>query len=551
MLFSRLAVRCPLDADACPWKGAYAEMANHVRTECTKALVQCSTCHAWLERAQWNGHAATVCRQCRHCSARFVRDALAAHEDQCPEETDLCEHFVRRGVTYRGAPVAQGCAQRIKRAALADHTRDTCAAVLERCEFCDSLHARGLLHAHLRACAQRPPKTKRVAETKTMATTIVAATAMTTGITTAMTRASATAEAATTTTITTTTAESKTPCPFAKYGCPAWFASGDGEAHARLAAPRHVQLLAAQVERLSSLRPGGDGAIGASAILLVGGTRMDHQGNGVPNLNIGHLDLKTGRYSVPHTLCFERHVCSVAALADRVYIIGGRGSMEVWHVDAGSKVVDARLRIAHSSGRLLSCGGKIYALGASGEAALDCYDPASDAWSVCVPIPRPRTGASVVASHGKLYVVGGKDPRTDAFTLPVDCYDPATQTWSSPTTLSVGRIAATAVHCGSGFFLMGGCASNAHNPKTYNVVDSVLHYNVLENKWSVPKWNLLVPRAGFAAQVFQGCIYIFGGFDSNQKIVEGIQFVNFGAGTWFNVTWPPCPYIYLGSALLL
>jgi hypothetical protein len=40
---------------------------------------------------------------------------------------------------------------------------------------------------------------------------------------------------------------------------------------------------------------------------------------------------------------------------------------------------------------------------------VECYDPATDSWSVLPSLPTPRSGAGAAALDGALYVVGGYD----------------------------------------------------------------------------------------------------------------------------------------------
>ncbi len=113
--------------------------------------------------------------------------------------------------------------------------------------------------------------------------------------------------------------------------------------------------------------------------------------------------------------------------------------------------------------------GKLYVVGgrgpghegddASNIAAVEVYDPASDAWSDVAPLPTPRSGGAAAVLGGKLYVLGGGLPGNTIYKT-VERFDPATGAWQKLDDMPVAMTGHRAVTIGNSIYVMGGFAAN-------------------------------------------------------------------------------------------
>jgi N-acetylneuraminic acid mutarotase len=92
------------------------------------------------------------------------------------------------------------------------------------------------------------------------------------------------------------------------------------------------------------------------------------------------------------------------------------------------------LAVVAIEGKVYVAGGR-FGAGFNSErtAALEVYDPATNAWTARAPLPAPRGGVASVAADGCLYVIGGEGNYADPRGLndENEAYDPRTDTWHS------------------------------------------------------------------------------------------------------------------------
>ncbi|MCB4366862.1 hypothetical protein KIH07_24255 [Hydrogenophaga taeniospiralis] len=105
--------------------------------------------------------------------------------------------------------------------------------------------------------------------------------------------------------------------------------------------------------------------------------------------------------------------------------------------------------------------GKLYAMGGHGPdghpvAEVHVYDPATDMWTSCAPLPSPRYHVVGVraASTGRIFAIGGLNVL--AGLTGVDEFDPVTNTWSARNGLVQGRWFHGAAALGDTIYVMGG-----------------------------------------------------------------------------------------------
>ena len=165
-------------------------------------------------------------------------------------------------------------------------------------------------------------------------------------------------------------------------------------------------------------------------------------------------------------------------------------------------------------------GGRIYVAGGRDQMgrALDIferYDPVARTWEELDPMPTPRYGAVAVSFGGRVVVIGGRGFEPD---LPpgqakkliysaVEAYDPQRGTWESLPSLSVAREGPAAFVLADTLFVAGG------SDWRERILDHVEYLVDGTQRWrESDRWRLDVPRAAFGIAVAGGRPFAIGGF---------------------------------------
>ena len=149
------------------------------------------------------------------------------------------------------------------------------------------------------------------------------------------------------------------------------------------------------------------------------------------------------------------------------------------------------------------------------------YDPAADAWRELAPMPTKRGGGAAVELNGKIHVIGGSGyhPRQTedvsiSATVPHravtthEIYDPATNTWTIGVPMNVPRN-----HLGLGvvngkIYAIGGRVGSSFVGASSN--DSVEEFDPATQMWRV-RTRMPFPRSGMAYASDGRYIYLLGG----------------------------------------
>jgi len=144
-------------------------------------------------------------------------------------------------------------------------------------------------------------------------------------------------------------------------------------------------------------------------------------------------------------------------------------------------------------------------LGGFGFDVVEAYDPVSDTWTTKAPIPTARSGAASGVIDGKLYVAGGRRVDNNPInTLALEIYDPAADSWSAGAPmLSPARAGMAAGVIDGILYVVGGDHVGSFDP-TLDAYDPVLD-----------SWTRMTPmqfgRRILAAGVIAGKLYAVGG----------------------------------------
>lgn len=237
----------------------------------------------------------------------------------------------------------------------------------------------------------------------------------------------------------------------------------------------------------------------------------------------------------------KRTEVAAVALSGKVYVIGGFNrpsfsnvldfaiSRDVEVYDPVTDVWSAAAPLPegrHHAG-IAAIDGSLYVIGGFAKSGFSVwrpvntvyqFNPATQIWRECAPMPTSRGALGVTVYQGRLYAIGGYDGERN--TGVTEIYDPETDTWTSAASLSVPRDHLVVVTAGLGIYAIGG-RSNLKYKQNTSVVE---FYDPVADQWQY-RTNLPAARSGIAAGVIDGHIYVLGGesgegtFDTNEKYI--------------------------------
>jgi N-acetylneuraminic acid mutarotase len=195
-------------------------------------------------------------------------------------------------------------------------------------------------------------------------------------------------------------------------------------------------------------------------------------------------DTTTNKWSSIPPIPVPLHHPNVAAVDNKLYVLGGIPSLINWTASPVSFVFDA----------------------------------SSNKWTSLEPLPNPR-GSAAVGVHGKtVYLVGGLSAKGNAVNT-VSSFDTASGKWTSlsNTPLPDVRDHGGAAVVDNVFYYVGGRtgAQDRRKPDTW-----ALDLTVSDKKW-VDKAKIPTPRGGIAVASIGGKIYTFGG-EGNPGTASGV-----------------------------
>ncbi len=157
------------------------------------------------------------------------------------------------------------------------------------------------------------------------------------------------------------------------------------------------------------------------------------------------------------------------------------------------------------------------------------YNPNTDAWRACAPMPYARNHTpAVVAADGRVYVIGCEPSGNDPYVVQI--YDPVANSWETRTgPAGIGGYA-TAAGLGDRIYIFGG---NRMNPN--ESISDVMAYYPATYRWqrvaSMPEANAFA-----AAVVWKNRIYVFGGLSAGlngaRAVMARVQIYDPATNRW-------------------
>ena len=149
---------------------------------------------------------------------------------------------------------------------------------------------------------------------------------------------------------------------------------------------------------------------------------------------------------------------AAVALSGSIYAIGGSGlaTMEAYDPSTNSWTLKTPMSAGRNRPGACVANGKIYVFsGDASYALVEEYDPVQDKWTTKTGIPTPRTDPEAAFANGKIYVICGYFSGVCALST-VEEYDPVMDTWATKASLPPDPIYGRPEREGAGACVIGG-----------------------------------------------------------------------------------------------
>lgn len=263
----------------------------------------------------------------------------------------------------------------------------------------------------------------------------------------------------------------------------------------------------------------------------------------------------SGSWTTKAPLPTARQEVAVAALGDRIFVIGGFGpgaeatatveaydvAADRWHTHASLPYLTHHAAAAVVGGRLYVVGGYTGSrLGWTRVASLHEYDPARNVWVVRAPMPTARGALAVAVIGERLHALGGD---SDGVTGAHEVYDPRTDRWAQAATMPTARDHLAAVAVGGRLWALGGRTS----------FFGTQYANVEIYDPATDSWRTTVPlpdgRGGLAAAAIGDRVYVFGG-EAPLRIFNATEMFETAGNRWIAKAALPTPRHGIGAAVV-
>jgi N-acetylneuraminic acid mutarotase len=183
------------------------------------------------------------------------------------------------------------------------------------------------------------------------------------------------------------------------------------------------------------------------------------------------------------------------------------------------------------------------------------YDPTADTWKALAPMPTKRGSPVAAVVNGKIYVIGGasthpgsSEPavhpaRPHRALATVEEYDPATNTWRACSPMPTARNHAAIGVVNGKIYVIGGRVGSAF-VGTSSPTDIVEEYDPATDQWGALKARMPTPRSAVAWGVYGGKIYVAGGEAQRDEFMtafRALEAYDPAANRWTSMPRMPIP----------
>ncbi|MFZ2096334.1 MAG: kelch repeat-containing protein [Anaerolineales bacterium] len=161
-------------------------------------------------------------------------------------------------------------------------------------------------------------------------------------------------------------------------------------------------------------------------------------------------------------------------------------------------------------------------------------------WFQLPGLPTPRWGLAVTNYESQIYAIGGET--LQGISNVVEKYDPQTNTWSNLSDKSTAVTDINSVAFGGLIYVPGGKLTTGM-PTDRNEI-----YDPNSDQWSLGK-SLPKPLSAYALTVYEGRMYLFGGWDG-KRVINNAYVFDFRENTWSEIPSMPTARSYAGAVVV-
>lgn len=257
---------------------------------------------------------------------------------------------------------------------------------------------------------------------------------------------------------------------------------------------------------------------------------------------------------LPTANCTNRHENALAAVKDKLILLGGRGLKPVESFDlktgAWTKLADSPIEMHHF--QAVAYNNEVWVLGAftggypheTPIPNIHIFNPEKKEWRIGPEIPadRRRGAAAVFVYKNKVYIACGiQDGHWDGHVAWFDEYDPKTNQWKKLPDAPHVRDHVQAAVIGDRVYVAGGRRSTARINQVLNLTEGAVDiFDFKTGKWTTLEESLNLPtqRAGNACVAFDNKLLVIGG-ESGEQVPAHREVEAFNPRTLKWETLPP------------
>jgi N-acetylneuraminic acid mutarotase len=178
--------------------------------------------------------------------------------------------------------------------------------------------------------------------------------------------------------------------------------------------------------------------------------------------------------------------------------------------------------------------------------SVEVYDPKSDTWSDCAPMPTARTHLTTSIVDGKIYAIGGMGKSPNYSTLAtVEIYDPISDSWVKGTDMPLPRLECHSSVYDGKIYVFGGLNDSWEGLNRVEVYDPEL------DTWTSLA-NMPTARGALSSIEKDGLIYVLGGIsvaDAAIPALKANEVYNPTTDTWEELGEMPTGKSHFGAVI--
>ncbi|XP_072393061.1 uncharacterized protein [Diabrotica undecimpunctata] len=163
------------------------------------------------------------------------------------------------------------------------------------------------------------------------------------------------------------------------------------------------------------------------------------------------------------------------------------------------------------------------------------YMPIRNRWVYVGELPEARHNHCTEFYKGRIFLAGGSDPtKSDEVSSTVWSFDPVTRKWTEEPSMLDFRKNFGLVGCNQGLYAIGGQGND------FLTLNSVEIYDVKKKLWNRVS-SMLRARAGFGCTKYRHCIWVAGGLDEKDNLIEildSVETYDIKTDQWTRIQYP-------------